>query len=311
MSEANANAFLETEKLGTLMRKYSVHCVISLLVAALYNIVDQIFIANASYLGSYGNAANTVVFPLTVVALAVAVMIGDGCCAYVSICLGSRNRENAHRSIGSAVTLCVAASLVLTLLYLLLADPILTAFGGRVSQETFALSREYFFYITLGIPFYMFGQAMNPIIRSDGSPAFAMASTLASRFSDGLTSQDRLWVLQRELILELAEKGPCVIVGRCADFILREKADCLTAFIHADMAFRAKRIVEVYGQRQDSPEKRLQDKDRRRAAYYQFYTDTRWGQARNYHIALDSGVLGIDRCAELLAELYESCGQVC
>ena len=138
-----------------------------------------------------------------------------------------------------------------------------------------------------------------------------LSNALASRFSDGLTSQDRLWVLQRELILELAEKGPCVIVGRCADFIIREKADCLTAFIHADMAFRAKRIVEVYGQRQDSPEKRLQDKDRRRAAYYQFYTDTRWGQARNYHIALDSGVLGIDRCAELLAELYESCGQVC
>ena len=138
-----------------------------------------------------------------------------------------------------------------------------------------------------------------------------LSNALASRFSDGLTSQDRLWVLQRELILELAEKGPCVIVGRCADFILREKADCLTAFIHADMAFRAKRIVEVYGQRQDSPEKRLQDKDRRRAAYYQFYTDTRWGQARNYHIALDSGVLGIDHCAELLAELYESCGQVC
>ena len=138
-----------------------------------------------------------------------------------------------------------------------------------------------------------------------------LSNALASRFSDGLTSQDRLWVLQRELILELAEKGPCVIVGRCADFILREKADCLTAFIHADMAFRAKRIVEVYGQRQDSPEKRLQDKDRRRAASYQFYTDTRWGQARNYHIALDSGVLGIDRCAELLAELYESCGQVC
>ena len=138
-----------------------------------------------------------------------------------------------------------------------------------------------------------------------------LSNALASRFSDGLTSQDRLWVLQRELILELAEKGPCVIVGRCADFIFREKADCLTAFIHADMAFRAKRIVEVYGQRQDSPEKRLQDKDRRRAAYYQFYTDTRWGQARNYHIALDSGVLGIDRCAELLAELYESCGPVC
>lgn len=111
-----SNSFLETEPLGKLMGKYAVPCVISLLVAALYNIVDQIFIANADYLGSYGNAANTVVFPLTVVALSIAVMIGDGCCAFVSI--------------------------------------------------------------SLGVPFYMFGQAMNPIIRSDGSPQFAMASTL-------------------------------------------------------------------------------------------------------------------------------------
>ena len=143
---------------------------------------------------------------------------------------------------------------------------------------------------------------------------YAPGSFLSSAFSNrmfGPTNEDILWEHQNNVITELAEKGPCVIVGRCADFILREKADCLTAFIHADMAFRAKRIVEVYGQRQDSPEKRLQDKDRRRAAYYQFYTNTRWGQARNYHIALYIGVLGIDRCAELLAELYESCGQVC
>ncbi len=173
------NAFLVEEKLGTLMGKYAVPCIISLLVAALYNIVDQIFIANADYLGSYGNAANTVVFPLTVVALAVAVMIGDGCCAFVSISLGSRNQENAHRSIGSSVVLCVISSLVLTAAYLLFSDPILTAFGGRVNQETFVQSREYFFYITMGIPFYMFGQAMNPVIRSDGSPRFAMMSTLA------------------------------------------------------------------------------------------------------------------------------------
>ena len=178
MNESNANAFLEQEKLGTLMRKYSIPCIISLLVAALYNIVDQIFIANADYLGSYGNAANTVVFPLTVVALAIAVMIGDGCCAYVSICLGARNQENAHKSIGSAVVLCVVSSLVLTLVYLVFQDGILTAFGSRVNEETFYHSREYFFWITLGVPFYMFGQAMNPIIRSDGSPKFAMVSTL-------------------------------------------------------------------------------------------------------------------------------------
>ena len=173
------NAFLVQEKLGTLMRKYAVPCVISLLVGALYNIVDQIFIANASYLGSFGNAANTAVFPLTVVALAIAVMIGDGCCAYVSICLGAKSHENAHKSVGSAVVLCVVLSLILTAVYLIFQDGILTFFGGRVNEETFRHSKEYFFYITLGVPFYMFGQAMNPVIRSDGSPKFAMASGLA------------------------------------------------------------------------------------------------------------------------------------
>lgn len=124
MNETNINSFLEKESIGKLMGKYSIPCIISLLVAALYNIVNQIFIANASYLGSYGNAANTVVFPLTVIALAIAVMIGDGCCAYVSICLGAQNRGDAHRSIGNAVILCVAGSLVLTTIYFLLQDPV-------------------------------------------------------------------------------------------------------------------------------------------------------------------------------------------
>lgn len=174
-----SNAFLETEPVGTLMRRYAIPCIISLLVASLYNIVDQIFIANASYLGSYGNAANTVVFPLTVVALALAVMIGDGCCAFVSISLGAGAHEDAHRSIGCSVILCVIVSLVVTAAYLIFDDGILTMFGGRVNDETFALSKEYFFWITLGIPFYMFGQAMNPIIRSDGSPRFAMAATVS------------------------------------------------------------------------------------------------------------------------------------
>ena len=177
--DQKSNSFLEQEPVGRLMGKFSVPCIISLLVAALYNIVDQLFIANASYLGSYGNAANTVVFPLTVVALAVAVMIGDGCCAFVSISLGAGERDNAHRGVGNAVVLSVAAGLVITALYLLFQTPILTLFGAQVNQETFTCAREYFFYITLGIPFYVFGQAMNPIIRSDGSPKFAMAATLA------------------------------------------------------------------------------------------------------------------------------------
>lgn len=177
--EQKSNIFLETEGLGKLMRKYSIPCVISLVVGALYNIVDQIFIANADYLGSYGNAANTVVFPLTVVALAIAVMLGDGCCAFVSIALGKNEKDDAHRSVGNAIILCVIAGIILTAAYLLFNEPILELFGAKVNTQTYEFSREYFFYITLGIPFYMFGQAMNPIIRSDGSPKFAMLATLS------------------------------------------------------------------------------------------------------------------------------------
>lgn len=173
-----SEAYLATEKVGKLMGKYAVPCIVSLLVGALYNIVDQVFIANADYLGSYGNAANTVVFPLTVIALGIAVMIGDGCCAFVSISLGEKKTEAASRSVGNAVSLCLIGSVLLTAAYLLFADPLLAAFGGNVNDETFALSKEYFFWISLGIPFYAFGQMVNPIIRADGNPRFAMISTL-------------------------------------------------------------------------------------------------------------------------------------
>lgn len=176
--DQKSNAFLETEKISRLMRKYAIPCIISLLVGALYNIVDQIFIANADYLGSYGNAANTVVFPLTVLALGIAVMIGDGCCAFVSISLGADKKDDAHKSIGNSILLCIISSIILTAVYLVFMEPILTFFGGKVNPETYAYAKEYFFWIAFGIPFYMFGQAMNPIIRSDGSPKFAMFATV-------------------------------------------------------------------------------------------------------------------------------------
>ena len=166
------------EPVGRLMGKYAIPCIISLLVGALYNIVDQIFIANAAYLGSYGNAANTVVFPLTVIALAIAVMVGDGCCAFVSLSLGGNKPEDAAKSIGNSILLTVFFSLVLCGSYLIFNDQIIAMFGGTVNEETFRHSKEYFFWISLGIPFYMFGQAMNPVIRADGSPKYAMASTL-------------------------------------------------------------------------------------------------------------------------------------
>lgn len=177
--EQENQSFLATEKLGKLMRKYSIPCIISLLVGALYNIVDQIFISNATYLGSYGNAANNVVFPLTIIALAIAVLVGDGCCAFMSLAMGRGEGQKASRSVGNAVVLTVASSIVLTVIYLVFAKAIITMFGGTVNERTFELSQEYFFFITLGIPFYMFGQAMNPVIRGDGNPKFAMACTIA------------------------------------------------------------------------------------------------------------------------------------
>ena len=177
--ETKSDSFLMTEPVGKLMGKYAVPCIISLLVGALYNIVDQIFIANASYLGSYGNAANTVVFPLTVIALAIAVMVGDGCCAFVSLSLGRKRPQDAGKSVGNSILLTVLFSLVLCVIYLVFSNQIIAMFGGTVNEETFHHSKEYFFWISVGIPFYMFGQAMNPVIRADGSPKFAMISTLA------------------------------------------------------------------------------------------------------------------------------------
>ena len=135
------------------MKQYAIPCIISLLVGALYNIVDQIFIANASYLGSYGNAANTVVFPLTVVALAIAVMVGDGCCAFVSMALGRSEMDKAKRSVGNAVIMILVGSLVLTVVYLIFADGIIAMFGGTVNKETFHYSQELFREVVFGVGF--------------------------------------------------------------------------------------------------------------------------------------------------------------
>ncbi len=187
---------LSSLPVGTLMRRYAIPCIISLLVGALYNIVDQLFIANAAYLGSYGNAANTVVFPLTVIVLAVAVMIGDGCCAFVSGCFGKGDFANAKAGFGNAILLSVLSGAVLCGLYLWLADPLISLFGAHVNEETFRLSKEYFFWIALGVPFYLFGQAMNPVIRADGSPRYAMAATLAGALANIVLDPICIFVLR-------------------------------------------------------------------------------------------------------------------
>ena len=174
----DTNSFLEREKISSLMIRYSVPLIVSLLVAALYNIVDQIFIANASYLGSNGNAANNVVFPMTVIALAFTLMIGDGVCAFVSMSLGARNPKQAGDSVGSAALLSSTVGVVIALVYWIFREELVSLFGGRVNDETFRLAVEYFSWIIPGIPFYVFGQAMNPVISADGSPNYVMFSTL-------------------------------------------------------------------------------------------------------------------------------------
>ena len=121
---------------------------------------------------------------------------------------------------------------------------------------------------------------------------------------NGHSIQDELRGIQKQVIEDIAEKESCVIVGRCADYILKDKADLLTVFIHSSMENRAARIINVYGETEEAPEKRLKDKDKRRKAFYQLYTDLKWGDVRNYQIALDSGIIGIEKCADIICELY-------
>lgn len=137
--------------------------------------------------------------------------------------------------------------------------------------------------------------------------SYAFAGGGSSRqHMNGLSTADFLWVIQCRVILDLAEKGPCVIVGRCADYILRERADVLNVFIHAPIPYRADRVVRLYGESDAAPEKRLEEKDKRRRAYYRHYADREWGMSQNYHLSLDSSVVGIERCARLILDVAQS-----
>lgn len=139
---------------------------------------------------------------------------------------------------------------------------------------------------------------------SESTRTGLLSGLFSDRVYDTPVTQDILWEAQKKVILQLAEQEPCVIVGRCADYILRDAGNCLRVFVHADASKRAQRIVEVYGEREDSPAKRIADKDKSRKAYYQKYTGTAFGNAENYHIALDSGELGLERCIQLIQSLY-------
>ena len=170
---------LGTAKVSRLIRRFSVPCVISMVVAALYNIVDQIFIG-WSAAGAYGNAATNIVYPFTVLALGLALLVGDGAAAGFSISLGMGDKERANRFVGNGLSILVMLALLLTLLGFACRPQILGLFGGDPAEaECYRYATEYFTIICTGLPFYMIGQGLNGTIRADGSPRYAMACTLA------------------------------------------------------------------------------------------------------------------------------------
>lgn len=174
----------------------------------------------------------------------------------------------------------------------------------------------------LGIPFYDKELVDQVALESGFAPKFveehgehapgksifsyAFASQGVPGVMNGMSTADFLWNIQCSVILQLAEKGPCVIVGRNADYILKDREDVLHAYIHADKAFRADRIVRLYGESEKSPEARLNEKDKRRHVNYQHYTGRVWGTAQNYDICLNSGTIGVDACVDIIVDLVNA-----
>ena len=171
---SSVNDFYLKEPVGKLILKFAVPSITALLVSSLYNIVDQIFIGNG--VGYLGNAATNVVYPITIIAQAIALLIGDGCAAYLSICQGRKDSENAQKSVGNALTLMIISAAAVFLFFFLTRNSILWLFGA--TENNIGYTKDYFAYILLGMPFFMLGGALPCIIRADGSPRFAMAATL-------------------------------------------------------------------------------------------------------------------------------------
>lgn len=173
MEQTNQNRMLGEEKISKLLLKFSIPCILSLLISALYNIVDQIFVGN-SELGYLGNAATGIVFPILIIAQAFAWCIGDGSAAYLSICQGKKDTQNAHRCIGTGITITLILSVIMLALCAVWKEPLLRLFGA--SDQTIGMAMEYFTIVLCFFPAFMLMNMMNAVIRADGSPAVSMVS---------------------------------------------------------------------------------------------------------------------------------------
>ncbi len=163
---------LGKEKIGKLIRKFSVPCIISLLVNSLYNIVDQIFIGWG--VGYLGNGATNIVFPLTMVCLAFALMFGDGTSAYLSLRLGEKKEKEAGKGVGNGIAISIIVAILLCAITLIFLPQLLNLFGCTEALRTYAIAYGYI--IGIGLPFMMVGTTLNSIIRADGNPKYAMTS---------------------------------------------------------------------------------------------------------------------------------------
>lgn len=208
----NDNKYLGKEKVSKILLKFSIPCILSLLISSLYNIVDQIFIGN-SELGYLGNAATGIVFPITIIAVAFAWAIGDGGAAYLSLCQGRKDTKNAHVAIGNGIIINFIISLIFVLLGFLFMDNLLTIFGA--SSVTLPIAREYFTIILIFIPVYMLANGMNAIIRADGSPGFSMASTLIGAITNIILDPIFIFVFK----WGIAGAAWATIIGQCLSLI--------------------------------------------------------------------------------------------
>lgn len=189
MEEKKELNFAE-KKIGSLLLKFSIPCVISMLVASLYNIVDQIYIGHIAgwdetvnqAISVLCNGATNVVYPFTLIALAICLLFGDGAASLFSLSLGEKEQEKANKSIGNGFAMQIILLIIITLIGFLFMDQILNLFGA--TSGNFAYAKAYFTIILMGMPFYMFGQGMNASIRADGSPKFAMIATTIGAISN-------------------------------------------------------------------------------------------------------------------------------
>lgn len=210
-SHQDKSAFA-TEPVGRLIVKFAIPCVISLVVNALYNIVDQIFIGWG--VGYLGNGATNVVFPITIIALALAVLIGDGGAAYLSLKLGEGDLDSVKKGVGNAAVMITIAGIAMLVITIVFMNPILTLFGATDVLRPAAL--EYGYVIAIGLPFTMISTALNAMIRADGSPKFAMVSMLLGAIIN--TVFDPIFIF----IFDMGVRGAAIatILGQIISFLV-------------------------------------------------------------------------------------------